>query len=254
VRCTTNESALTLVSCGAQAERDQALNGKKKAFEKSGQKLRSESAKIEQEIERATQKKVECEEKIAKLEGNSSFDEKSNEHAKKLEQMRRQEIDLNSKIRELQKKQQECEKESLKLKSDLEGMDSKLSHGMPNGTARAIRFLDDYCKQHNVSKSPHPLILSVCMHARTCPYMQLLLRDRSHTHTHTNNDIHSAPKTVRGMVTFCRGFALLRVSVCGGAGPRLLRPAHPPDPVQGCLLHGSGASRRAADVERSCRG
>jgi chromosome segregation ATPase len=116
--------------------------------------LRGESAKLEQDIENAKQRKLQCEEEITKHEGkSSSFDADSTKHAKELEKMRKQEIEFNNKIRELQKKQQECEKETQKLKTDLDGMDSKLSHGMPHGTARAIRFLDDFCQQHKVIKS-----------------------------------------------------------------------------------------------------
>jgi hypothetical protein len=129
--------------------------------------LRGESAKLEQDIENAKRRKLQCEEEITKHEGkSSSFDADSTQHAKELEEMRKKEIEFNNRIRELQKKQQECEKETQKLKTDLEGMDSKLSHGMPHGTARAIRFLDDFCQQHRVIK-PRARCRRVCLlHSR----------------------------------------------------------------------------------------
>lgn len=137
--------------------------------------MRGESAKLEQDIEAAKRRKLQCEEEITKHEKkSSSFDAESTQHVKELEEARKKEIELNNKIRELQKKQQECEKETQKLKTDLEGMDSKLSHGMPYGTARAIRFLDDFCQQHKVMKSRARcrrmcLLRSSAPVAPTCP-------------------------------------------------------------------------------------
>ena len=99
---------------------------------------------------------------MKKIEGRKAdFEEAGEKHSKAREELRRKEVEIANKIREQQKKQEECKKETSKLTADLGEVDKKLDNGMPNGSARALRFLADYCKRENVRQPQQsPFILT----------------------------------------------------------------------------------------------
>lgn len=78
------------------------------------------------------------------------FDQDKGEaEAKKLE-IYNKEVQLQQKIKVLQKSKHESTKKLAERQKEIEDIDKKLDQGMPNGCAKALRFLEDHCARHKV--------------------------------------------------------------------------------------------------------
>lgn len=78
------------------------------------------------------------------------FDQNKGEAETKKLEIYNQEVQLKQRIKELQKSQYESNNKIQQRKREIEELDKKLDNGMPNGCAKALRFLEDYCQRHKV--------------------------------------------------------------------------------------------------------
>jgi hypothetical protein len=149
-----------------QAERDKYLNKEIAQLEKDKKSLQSETEKAKKEIANMQQKREEHSEEVGTLEKKVKlFDQdKGGAEAKKLE-IYQKEVQLKQQIKLLQKSQHESNKKLAERKREIEEIDKKLDHGMPNGCAKALRFLEDHCARHKVwvpAGSRRPASLGWC--------------------------------------------------------------------------------------------
>lgn len=135
----------------SQAERDKFLNKEISQLEGDKKNLQSKTSKTQTEIAALKEKKQADSESVAELDEKlKRFDQDKGETESKKLEIYNQEVLLKQKIKELQKSQYESTNKIQQRKREIEELDKKLDNGMPNGCAKALRFLDDYCKRQKV--------------------------------------------------------------------------------------------------------
>ena len=82
---------------------------------------------------------------------------KSHREAKKIKLLQEQ-FELAKKIKHAQRSKNHCETHRKELQQEIEGLEKMIERGMPNGCARALRFLDDYCKREDITGYHGPLL------------------------------------------------------------------------------------------------
>ena len=142
-----------------QAERDERLNAEIKKLAQAKDEFESIIKETQQQVTATNDKKVECEERAAELEiALASIDKtKSHREAKKIKLLQEQ-FELAKKIKHAQRSKNHCETQRKELQQEIEGLEKMIERGMPNGCARALRFLDDYCKREDITGYHGPLL------------------------------------------------------------------------------------------------
>lgn len=121
--------------------------------------MKSSTNQAKQAIEAGKQTKLQHEKKADEVEDkikNSVLD-KGDQESKNLE-IYDKEVEYKQKIKDLQKEQYECRNKKDEIKKLIAEHDDKLTRGMPNGSSKALRFLDAYVKREKVQGYYGPLI------------------------------------------------------------------------------------------------
>ena len=113
----------------------------------------SDNSKATNDIESCKRTKLDHEKNVTEV--NANLAKSSQDKIKHAADRTAIQIELGAirqQITVLQRSYNKCEEKKTRLKKGLDAMDKKLDGGMPNGCAKAIRFLDDYCKRNKVRR------------------------------------------------------------------------------------------------------
>ena len=151
-----------------QAARDKSINKNMSTLEKDMSSRQSDNSKATKDIESCKRTKLDHEKNVTEV--NAKLAKSSQDVGKQAADRTaiwNESVATKEQIRVLQRSYNKCEEKKMTLKKSLDTVDKKLDGGMPNGCAKAIRFLDDYCKRNKVRR-PRQYALPTLMVVHHC--------------------------------------------------------------------------------------